>query len=618
MKMKESLSKLRIPISVKLIVITILLLVGVTAPIALRSSKFFEDTSRQREESINLDFAAARATEVENILSVLYDKTKTTGLILYKMAGQENVINEDFEINFKRDKNFIALEVLKIDGSSVQTVAKRVKEDVLKTYNLDPSYMTNVRQWQQFPLRNVAQGKLEIQNASYEKGPAMFTIAIPIVTDPVTKKITHIAVADIELAAIQKPFSEIKERTYFVTDKRGVLVAHSDEKKAMARLDMSTSDIVKIATEALTPRGQRPFYEKGSKEKFFGAYAKTSYGVTVFSQISEEIILEPAREVKRRAFFIAGMFLSGALFVVFVFSLMITGPIETLAAFIKEVGAGNLNVSTKGKITSKDEVGELAYAFDDMVVGLRERAKAYAVMRQALGASVIETLMTMKEEELGGMKKPVTVLFSDLRDFTKFSEGHTPEEVVEMLNEYFDVMVKIIVKHGGWLDKFIGDAIMAVWGVPYPAEGDAHRATMAALEMRMGLEELNNKRIAQNLHPLKIGIGLHTGDAIVGKIGATERANLTVIGDSVNQASRIEASTKAFGTDCLISGDLEKVVKDKFIMEYAGAAEVKGKSEPLRLFKLRGYLDAEGKEVRIVTPYSDFHAEGADKVKVVA
>lgn len=608
----------RIPISAKLIVITILLLIGVTAPIALRSSKFFEDTSRQREESINLDFAAARATEIENILATLYDKSKTTALILYKMAGQENVINEDFEINFQRDKAFIAMEILKIDGSTVVSVAKRVKEDVLKAAGADANYITYVRSWQQFPLRNVTQGKFEIQNASYSKGPAMFTIGIPIVTDPVTKKITHVALIDIELAVLQKPFSEIKERTYFVIDKRGTLLAHSDEKKAISRLDMSKSEIVKIAQDSVTPRGQKPFYEADQKEKFFGAYAKTSYGVTVFSQISEEIILEPAREVKRRAFFIAGMFLSGALFVVFVFSMMITSPIETLAAFIREVGNGNLNVSTKGKITSKDEVGELAFAFDDMVVGLRERAKAYAVMRQALGASVIETLMTMKEEELGGMRKPVTVLFSDLRDFTKFSEGHTPEEVVIMLNEYFDVMVKIIVKHGGWLDKFIGDAIMAVWGVPYPAEGDAHRATMAAIEMRQGLEELNNKRISMGLHPLKIGIGLHTGDAIVGKIGATERANLTVIGDSVNQASRIEASTKAFGTDCLISGDLEKVVKDKFIMEYAGAAEVKGKSEPLRLFKLRGYFDEQGQEVRVTTPYSDFAAESADKVKVAS
>src|SRR5688572_10485218 len=102
---------MRIPISVKLIMMTIIMLIGVTVPIALKSSEFFENTSKQREESINLDFAAARATEIENILSNLKDKIGTTGMVLYQMSTQNNVVNQDFEINFNRDKNFIALEI---------------------------------------------------------------------------------------------------------------------------------------------------------------------------------------------------------------------------------------------------------------------------------------------------------------------------------------------------------------------------------------------------------------------------------------------------------------------------------------------------------------------------
>lgn len=597
--------------------ITVLLLIGVTAPIALRSSKFFEETSRQREESINLDFAAARQTEIENILATIYDKTKTTGLILYKMAGQENVVNEDFEINFKRDKSFISLEVLKIEGTSIQSVARRAKEEVLKPFGLDANYMTMVRS--QFPILNVIQGKFEIQNSSYPKGPAMFTIGVPIVTDPVTKKITHIAIASIELAVLQKPFSEIKERTYFVTDKRGVLLAHSDEKKAMARYNLAQTEIVKIANASVTPRGQRPFKDIETGEKAFGAYAKTSFGVIVFSQISEEIILEPAREVKRRAFFIAGMFLSGALFIVFLFSMTLTSPIEKLVELIGIVSKGNFDVKATTAVKSifKDEVGELAMAFDNMTDGLKERDKVKTLFSKFHGSSVTDDLL-QNDIGVGGQTKDVIIFFSDIRGFTAFSEKRSPEEVVAMLNEYFAVMVGIINKHSGVVDKFIGDAIMAVWGAPKGSDRDAHLAVRACIEMRKGLDTLNEKRIAQGQPPLMIGMGLHAGAAISGTIGSDERMEYTVIGNTVNTGSRIEASTKAFGTDLLISDTVFQRIQDDFMTEYAGAAEVKGRSEALKLFKVRGYKDENGQMVEVKTAYSDYESEKADKVKIAA
>ncbi len=608
---------MRIPISIKLIVITVALLIGVTAPIALKSSKFFEDTSREREESINLDFAVARATELENILDNLYDKSKTTSLMIYKMLGQENIINQDFEINFQRDKNFIAIEILKVDGASFQSVARRVKEETLKNFNLDAKYISTVRSLQQFPIRNVAQQKIEIKNASFPKGPPMFTMGIPIVTDPVTKKITHIALIDIDLAAIQKPFEVVKERTYFVTDSKGFILAHSDEKIAIAQTDFSKSEIVIAADRSKTPSGQKPFFEADQKEKFFGAYVKKGYGVTVFSQISEKIILEPAREVKRTAFFIAGMFLSGALFVIFLFSMSLTSPIEALVQLIGVVSKGNFDVKAKDKVKSvfKDEVGELAEAFDNMTEGLKERDKVKTLFSKFHGSSVTDDLM-QNDIGVGGQNKEVVIFFSDIRGFTAFSEKRTPEEVVAMLNEYFAVMVGIINKNKGVVDKFIGDAIMAVWGAPKGSDKDAHLALKACLEMRTALEQLNIKRIARNEPPINIGMGLHAGDAISGTIGSDERMEYTVIGNTVNTGSRIEASTKAFGTDLLISDTVFQKVGEDFKVEYAGAAEVKGRSEPLKLYKVRGYKDESGKYIDITTPYSDYAAEKVDKVKV--
>ena len=134
--------------------------------------------------------------------------------------------------------------------------------------------------------------------------------------------------------------------------------------------------------------------------------------------------------------------------------------------------------------------------------------------------------------------------------------------------------------------------------------------------MRVALAALNERRSLRGKTPIKIGMGLHRGEAISGTIGSTERMEYTVIGDTVNQASRIEASTKSFGTDLLLSEDLAEFAKAEFIMEVAGSVEVKGKSEPLKLFKVRGYYDADQKPIEIRTAYSDYEVGHDAKVKI--
>lgn len=184
-----------------------------------------------------------------------------------------------------------------------------------------------------------------------------------------------------------------------------------------------------------------------------------------------------------------------------------------------------------------------------------------------------------------------------------------------MLNEYFEVMVGIINRYGGVVDKFIGDAIMAVWGAPKESPDDTLNAVLACIEMRRSLVELNDRRISRGQDPLTIGIGLHTGRAISGTIGSHERMEYTVIGDAVNMTSRIESSTKAFGTDFLISQAVMDRVQDRILVELAGKATVKGKAEPLNLYYVRGYKDETGKPIVIDTAYCRFEKEQDEKVK---
>lgn len=605
---------MRIPISTKLITVTILILVAATGTITWISSSYFEKKAAEQVDIANLESAAAKAKEIENIIAGLVDKTRTTASLLTKEAASHTVTGDDFDFNFTKDKNFIALEVLKLDGPAVETVARRVKDDVLKPYGLNPVYITHLRSWQKFPIRSVAQGSIEIKNASYPKAPAMITIGIPLIRDE-QGKITHIALADVSLAPFEKPFTDPSERTQYLIDRNGDLLAHKDEQKAMARLNMGKYPIVQKAMTQKSPQFQTKFLNPDNEKDYFGASVKTSYGATVISQTSEETILEVSNEVKRRAIFVAGSAISMAIFFIFLFSMTLTSPIEKLAEMINLVSKGNFNVKARAAVRSHDEVGDLAEAFDHMTEGLKERDKVKSLFSKFHGSSVAEDLIN-KDIGVGGQTKEVVVFFSDIRGFTAFSEKRSPEEVVEMLNEYFGVMVKIINSHGGVVDKFIGDAIMAVWGAPKSSDRDAHQAVRACLEMRRALEELNERRIARSQPQINIGMGLHAGKAISGTIGSDERMEYTVIGNTVNTASRIEASTKAFGADLLISDTVIERIGEDFKTELAGAAEVKGRSEALKMFKVRGYRAEDGSMVEVRTPYSDYEAEAADKVKI--
>jgi adenylate cyclase len=292
----------------------------------------------------------------------------------------------------------------------------------------------------------------------------------------------------------------------------------------------------------------------------------------------------------------------------------LTGPIKKLVILSRYIAKGVFDFKATHYIKSADEVGSLAFAFDNMVTGLQERDKVKNLFGKLHGDSVAEEMLS-GEASVGGTEKQVAVFFSDIRSFTKFSESRTPEQIVAMLNEYFEVMVGVIYKHGGIVDKFIGDAIMAIWGAPKSTGNDPLSAVNASIEMRIELDKLNTKRIARGEPAIMIGMGLHYGSAISGTIGSEDRMEFTVIGDAVNMAARIEASTKAFGTDLLLSEDIANAVKDHFILEATSKVEVKGKSEPLTIYKCNGYKTPNGDKI-IETPYSSYEASGADKVKI--
>ncbi len=609
--------RFRVPIAFKLISITVLLLASAAALITVVSADGFADFSIGREQDANRAQARSLANEVEGLLVSSIEKAKVVGSLLLKDVGGVEERERSLDLTFRRDPDLVSVEVL--SKNSTAEPLRVVNEVYLKQYKLDRSFIDVLRATQKSKqliqpeaLFAGKEGYIEVRNSWIEGGAPLFTVGFPLAKDAFGN-VTHIVLAEIRLDKLQKIFSGSSERTLFLVDDEGRLLSHPDEARLLKGESVKDLPIVRTALSSDFKLGDNRYTDKQTKEAFTGAFARTGLGVTAIAVVPDSVILEGVLAVKRDAFRLSGRMVSIALFLIFAFSLLLTAPIESLAELTNEVAKGNFGV--RAKSGSRDEVESLGEAFNHMIEGLVERDKVKNMFSKFHGSSVTEDLLK-GDLQLGGSKKTVTVFFSDIRGFTEFSEGHSPEQVVEMLNEYFQIMVGIINKHGGVVDKFIGDAIMAVWGAPTSNDRDSHNAVKACIEMRQSLAQLNQIRGSRGQVPIKIGMGMHRGEAISGTIGSSERMEYTVIGDTVNQSSRIEASTKAFGTDLLLSEDLAAHVREEFLLEQAGSVEVKGKSEPLLLYKVRGYYDEQKNPVTVQTEFSDYEPGKDDKVKV--
>jgi adenylate cyclase len=206
---------------------------------------------------------------------------------------------------------------------------------------------------------------------------------------------------------------------------------------------------------------------------------------------------------------------------------------------------------------------------------------------------VAEQLLASGETVLGGKDQKVSILFSDVRSFTSISEALGARETVSMLNEYFERMVDVILSHRGVLDKFIGDAVMALFGVPFNGEHDADDAVRVANAMFVALRELNVERRRDGKAPLDIGVGIATGVVVVGNIGSTKRMEYTAIGDSVNLASRLESATKFYGARILISESTRAELANKTLLREIDLLRVQGKKEPVAIYESMDYLTEE-------------------------
>ena len=276
-------------------------------------------------------------------------------------------------------------------------------------------------------------------------------------------------------------------------------------------------------------------------------------------------------------------------------------PVRRLLVGTAAVEGGALD--TVIPVTSRDEIGRLTKSFNDMVGELRVKAKIRDTFGKYVDPRIVAGLIDRPElTDAKGSRREMTVFFCDMKGFTAFSEGMTPAALVNVLNRYMTVMSEPVRHHNGIIDKYIGDGIMAFWGPPFTAAEDhSGLACLAALDQlasvagfRAELPEITGLR--RGFPEVDIRIGVATGDVVVGNIGSEQTRNYTVIGDTVNLASRLEGANKTYGTRALVSEETSRFAADLVEAREIDQVLVVGRTEPERIFELlgrKGQVDGE-------------------------
>jgi len=294
--------------------------------------------------------------------------------------------------------------------------------------------------------------------------------------------------------------------------------------------------------------------------------------------------LAGARQLEGQILGISLVALAVAAIIAFWIARGVSQPVLQLAEHTRHVATGDY--TRRLELKRADELGALATAFNEMSAGLAERDRVRDLLDKNVSPEVAAQLMR-DGAALGGEEREVTILFADLRGFTTMSEKFRPQELLALLNRFLDRMSTEIERNGGVIDKFIGDAIMALFGAPV-AQGDAaQRAIAAALGMERALTQFNAELVAEGKSPLGIGIGINTARVVAGNIGSHRRLNYSVIGDGVNVASRLQSETRKaeFHANIITSAATVAAIRaGKFSLRPLGTVQVKGRAEPVEIF----------------------------------
>jgi len=372
-----------------------------------------------------------------------------------------------------------------------------------------------------------------------------------------------------------------------IIDREGAIKAHTDHSKIGTPMEPFPPG------SAVTAEGDISYY---TYQALSGAnilnlsqpvtFQKVQLG-TVHVGISLDFIAEQTARATKSLILMSLLILLLGISIAVFFGISFSRPIYKLVVAAKEIARGNYQHHID--FVRKDELGDLASAFNYMSKELWKKYLITQSFGRYVSPEVLDIILANPEESwLKGIHTEATILFTDVRQFTRFSETREPEAVVECLNEYFQIATRHILEHGGYVDKFIGDAVMGVFGIPVYCEDHAERAVRAAVGMQ---QEFQNSDSGKNPILSQIGIGINTGILVAGNLGSDTKIEYTVIGDSVNVASRLNGIAQS--GEIILSRETYERVADLVEVETLPSQKVKGKSTPLEIFRILGKQQTE-------------------------
>lgn len=590
-----------IGIATKMIFIVTLIVISAIGVVVYIATDLFKEDSVTRVQETNKDTAVQLA---ERVHSVFQDSTERMTL-LAQFATRSATIEEAeraIRNTITSSDDLISFTAYKFNDKNEPELQFFVaSESALAEFNLDEVKLRDGI-FKDLLTKQVAKpNDLILLNSSPQYGVPLFTLSF--LSQQKDEALASQLVgrwwfrAEIRQDRILKLFSSKNFVTSFLVDANGKLMAHSDAemtKSVIQGRSFINNPIVQKMFEGTNDNHQMSYVDENG-DGYLGAFKKVGVaGVGVVAEVSESKALATIQRVQYRSLLVMAIVVGAAFILNFGFSQSLTSNLKKLFMATEQIVEGKFDVNPH--VESSDEIGALAHAFVSMAAGLKEREKIKDAFDKFHSKEVAKKLLS-GEIKLGGERKHATVFFSDIRGFTALSERMTPDQVVTMLNEYFTAMVRVVYNHKGVVDKYIGDAILAVWGVPESHGNDALSAVRASLEMRDHLVEFNRLRKMKGLPEIKMGMGVHSGDVLSGNIGAYDKKlEYTVIGDTVNQASRIEGACKALNTDFLISEATYSLVRNHGI-EVGPPIQMKakGKSNTLVVHQVIGWKDERGK-----------------------
>ncbi|MCR9143995.1 MAG: HAMP domain-containing protein [bacterium] len=626
-KNRRPRSSFRFTIRIKLLLVTSVIVGAALSVMILMATRFFRDHSETLIQEYNLSLASLIGSRVESDLNDLASRSRLMAELLDEPGLSGERVSRYAENFFHENEHCVFLGVatggdFTAGGEAGPLISLR-HALANRDYDARGAHPADLIQSHAAVFAESFAGATLVRNITDSGGAPILAVSMPLASkitsgganggttagenDSADERPAALAgetplagdapavvlIALIQSGPLLEAFRQSGQTALFdifMVDQAGQLIAHSDPeqlKTAGVDADFSQLPIVTNLLQNGSANGSRKYSHAGVD--YLGSYRALDFGrLSVVSTIETDRAFEAVYVIRQRNLKIMAIVLLLAFLFVFFFSRTISRPISRLVRATRQIEQGDYHVTIKE--STHDEVGLLTRSFARMAAGLEEKEKIKRTFGKFVNPEIVNRAL-QDEIKLGGENKVAAVLFSDLRNFTSMSENMRPDEIVALLNDYFTHMVDCVHDHHGVVDKYIGDALMAHWGAILSNGNDTENAVHAAIDMRNALAHVNERLGATGQDRLKIGCGINTGPVLAGQIGSEKRLEYTVIGDTVNLASRIEYLNKHFGTDILISEYAYRMVEGMFHVVQMPPIRIKGKSRAETVYAVLGRID---------------------------